>query len=648
MAPRWGGLRPEPYDPDARDADGDGVVQEQTAWERPVGTNLVDELGRAITRGSNVGARPRGMRVVDSRGNNVDYTPTYARPGAAPGTERVGGTTALADHGAGSLKERGLPTVRAAAAPRVPEPEVAPDAAPEVKPVATKGKTAAEIKEKNKKILDGLEQSGSRFGRIDDEYKKAQEQAVAEGRVNSLHVPKTREEAIEARKETTSATITAVRAYLETGELTPWNGRVGISESDAEVLDNMPQALRELILTSTDDELNDMILSQATRMQEEVKAGRIRVNVTDARLGNVVEDGEYKTVFSGALTENARVAGREQIDARIMGIPSDVAPELHPASGYAITREQGQAVQGDGDVEDMKLASKLTGIGGTYGDVVFELKPEVADRTSWSLGDSMNAKGPGVVRMDEDDPEYIAAVLINGSDTKKPQNVVLNMLESERNETTLTASVKSNYGNIPAADSPESASGYDYLETNIAGSFDLDEVDSIRVPSVENLKRSAVPVASDADDSIEARFMDREKLEAAGMTEGQIAYILELKESDPSAYRKYLQDQRLQSVVYAEQVDEFGKSLFGKHGVRLLIGDEGRSPEQEVEKRLQEVKPFYDSLGRDADRAIASRDEDARRSAAGLPSLAEEQRLAREAEDARIAAGGGLDAGGIG
>jgi hypothetical protein len=82
--------------------------------------------------------------------------------------------------------------------------------------------------------------------------------------------------------------------------------------------------------------------------------------------------------------------------------------------------------------------------------------------------------------------------------------------------------------------------------------------------------------------------------------------------------------------------------------VRLLIGNEGRSPEQEVEKQLEKVKPFYDSLGRDADRAIASRDEDARRSAAGLPSLAEEQRLAREAEDARIAAGGGLDVGGMG
>jgi len=251
--------------------------------------------------------------------------------------------------------------------------------------------------------------------------------------------------------------------------------------------------------------------------------------------------------------------------------------------------------------------------------------------------------------MDEDDPEYIAAVMINGSGTKKPQNVVLNMLESERNETTLTASV-SRLGGIPAAKSPNevSGAGHDYIETNIAGSFNLDEVDSIRVPSIETLKKSALPVESDADDLIDGRFMERQKLEAAGMTEGQIAYILELKESDPSAYREYLQDQRLQSLVYAEQVDKFGKSLSEKHGVRLLIGDEGRSPEQEVEKRLEKVKPFYDTLARDVDAAIASRDEDARRIVEGLPTLAQESQAAREAEEARIAAGGGLDVGGLG
>jgi DNA polymerase III epsilon subunit-like protein len=108
MAPRWGGLRPEPYDPDARDADGDGIVQEQTAWERPAGTKLVDELGRAITSGSKAGARPRGMRVVDSNGKDVDYTPTY---GSGPAGGKPGAATALSDHGAGSLGERGIPTV---------------------------------------------------------------------------------------------------------------------------------------------------------------------------------------------------------------------------------------------------------------------------------------------------------------------------------------------------------------------------------------------------------------------------------------------------------------------------------------------------------------------------------------------------------
>lgn len=125
--PRWGGLRPEPYDPDARDADGDGIVQEQTAWERPVGTSLVDDLGRAITRGAQSGTRPRGMRVVDRNGNTVDYTPTYGTSPQAP--SQPGQATALADHGAGSLRERGVRDVRAISRP-APPPQQTPAAAP--------------------------------------------------------------------------------------------------------------------------------------------------------------------------------------------------------------------------------------------------------------------------------------------------------------------------------------------------------------------------------------------------------------------------------------------------------------------------------------------------------------------------------------
>lgn len=171
---RRGRLALEPYDPDARDGDGDGIVQEGTAWERPAGTRIIDALGRAIERGAEAGERPTGARVVDADGNDVPYVPTYE--GGKPGTIGSGGPklkpaskpdrtpdvkpeapkdtakkavkkapkkaakkTPLADHGASSLKERGLPstreTYRAATAPPAPEvPEAPKPDVPEKKP----------------------------------------------------------------------------------------------------------------------------------------------------------------------------------------------------------------------------------------------------------------------------------------------------------------------------------------------------------------------------------------------------------------------------------------------------------------------------------------------------------------------------------
>lgn len=132
--PRWGGLRLEPYNANAVDADGDGIVQEGTAWERPGATTLVDNLGRAIRDGVTSTTRPQGMRVLDSDGKEVKYKPTYGTgptPAQAPG---AGKQTPLAEHGAPSLREMGvlslkdmgLPTVQQIAArrnqPVAPEP----------------------------------------------------------------------------------------------------------------------------------------------------------------------------------------------------------------------------------------------------------------------------------------------------------------------------------------------------------------------------------------------------------------------------------------------------------------------------------------------------------------------------------------------
>ena len=70
-------LRQEPYNPNAVDADNDGIVQERTAWERPAGTNIVDEFNRIIDSGRNSLSRSSGWRVIDRDGNTVSYTPTY-------------------------------------------------------------------------------------------------------------------------------------------------------------------------------------------------------------------------------------------------------------------------------------------------------------------------------------------------------------------------------------------------------------------------------------------------------------------------------------------------------------------------------------------------------------------------------------------
>ena len=78
-AARWGGLRPEPYKNDAVDADNDGIVQEGTIWERPVGSKFLDEFGndfRGGLDGNNI-TQLNGLRLVDSSNKPIAYRQSW-------------------------------------------------------------------------------------------------------------------------------------------------------------------------------------------------------------------------------------------------------------------------------------------------------------------------------------------------------------------------------------------------------------------------------------------------------------------------------------------------------------------------------------------------------------------------------------------
>lgn len=118
MARKWRKLRIEPYDPNAIDGDGDGIVQEGTAWERPAGTRMFQN-GLEVTSGRTESTLTAGQfQIVTVFGAEVPYTRRDDALGVDETTpSELGATSPLSDVGVPSLEEQGLPSVRDLAKP---------------------------------------------------------------------------------------------------------------------------------------------------------------------------------------------------------------------------------------------------------------------------------------------------------------------------------------------------------------------------------------------------------------------------------------------------------------------------------------------------------------------------------------------------
>lgn len=72
-------LKLEPYDPNAEDGDGDGIVQDGTAWERPAGARLFDRSGQEVMPGRISETPVRDLIYRDPNGRTIEYKPKFGR-----------------------------------------------------------------------------------------------------------------------------------------------------------------------------------------------------------------------------------------------------------------------------------------------------------------------------------------------------------------------------------------------------------------------------------------------------------------------------------------------------------------------------------------------------------------------------------------
>jgi GNAT superfamily N-acetyltransferase len=131
---------------------------------------------------------------------------------------------------------------------------------------------------------------------------------------------------------------------------------------------------------------------------------QMRVRVPVQVLESVLADGRWRTQFETGTSQGTYApAMRRNREGASMGVPSDVPDAERPVYGYV------------GDPESGKTT-------GTYGEVIFTVKPKVAGRTTLTFGDSLGVDGGGAVPLLGDIDRLQLAGATTGMWARNPAN----------------------------------------------------------------------------------------------------------------------------------------------------------------------------------------------------------------------------------
>lgn len=333
-------LREEPYDPEAKDGDGDGIVQEGTAWERPAGTRILDATGKEIARGQISGNRSRSHRIVDADNNEVEYTPTYER--SEIGT--IG---------------RSVGMIRGADSE--PEPTVEP---------AVEATRPSKSPDYLNRTVTGIERLGqdARFSGATNVIRHVLNEVAKRAGIERLL------EALGIALPDENLPPEWIRQRLLFPGVIPENWL------DAYVDET------ELFMDEIVERGIHIAIPQFALFGEEVRADRGGSFRTPGVLADERVKSQFETGTSqGYLDPNFR----SEFEADRMGVPQDIEETQRPIYGFIPSQIDGET----GEVDlDRDPAKTYTGGWPNGHGAILRLKPGVEDRTTITFGDSLDGR----------------------------------------------------------------------------------------------------------------------------------------------------------------------------------------------------------------------------------------------------------------
>lgn len=401
--------------------------------------------------------------------------------------------------------------------------------------------TPEEIKTKNKAVLDGIKEAGGSPFKVDEDY--------ASNNTDRLIPPRTVDQAYEEQRSKARSLVSVVRNYLETKKTQP-------DSESYEHYDLLHPDVKQLILSSTDDELLDIIEAQMVEFHKGVsKNVRVRV-VGGEKLDSIFSDGRYKTTHE-AQSSHSQPGVRREYENTI-GMPKDLAPVYRPASGY-ITHpdwtEDGQGL-------------------GAYGLTELILRPEVNGRTGYGTDDSFNTL-LSPVAFGDDDPKAIFAALMpaNGKYDYKVDSHTLGWLESARSGS--FKNVNSSYSGSPETLDSGTGSGHNYFEALILGGFEASEIErvKIRYNDLGDISTQEDVLEGQFEDFV-AEFLTGENLTRVGFSDVEIEYLKKIVDGHQATRGTPLPGRF--AVAGADRLREFRaaqarKSKFEEYGIAVEV-----------------------------------------------------------------------------